>query len=174
MGIIPKWGLKKEVLSSLRFADTLRNFGINDDALAEKLSDFYLFHSPRNVFLFPQALETLDYLKQKYHLHIITNGFEEVQRTKLDVSGLREYFDTVITSEEAGVKKPDRGIFDFALKRTRALPTESIMIGDDLEVDILGAMDAGIEGVYFNPEAKPHDEKVLFEIKMLGELQNYF
>jgi putative hydrolase of the HAD superfamily len=166
--------LKKEVLSSLRFADTLRNFGIDDEALAEKLSDFYLFHSPRNVFLFPYALETLAYLKQRYKLHIITNGFEEVQRTKLDVSGLREYFTTVITSEEAGVKKPDKGIFYYALKKTSAFPDESIMIGDDLEVDILGARAVGIQGVYFNPEAKIHKEKLLLEIKLLNELQIYF
>ncbi|MDO8896453.1 MAG: YjjG family noncanonical pyrimidine nucleotidase [Bacteroidales bacterium] len=166
--------LKKEVLSSLRFADTLKNFGINDEILAEKLSDFYLFHSPRNVFLFPGTLETLGYLKKKYSLHIITNGFEDVQRTKLDVSGLGNYFDTVITSEEAGVKKPDKGIFDFAINKTTALKDESIMVGDDLDVDILGARQAGIDGVYFNPEAKSHSERLDFEITTLGQLRNYF
>ncbi|MBS4059770.1 MAG: YjjG family noncanonical pyrimidine nucleotidase [Bacteroidetes bacterium] len=166
--------LKKEVLSSLRFADTLRNFGISDDILAEKLSDFYLYHSPRNVFLFPNTLETLGYLKKKYSLHIITNGFEEVQHTKLEVSGLRKYFNTVITSEEAGVKKPDRGIFDFAIRKTTALTDESIMVGDDLDVDILGARLAGIDGVYFNPEGKLHNEILDYEINDLNQLQNYF
>lgn len=162
--------LKKEILRSLRFENTLREFGINDSVLAESIGDDYVYHAPRTVFLIPGALEVLQYLQTKYVLHLITNGFEEVQHIKVREADIGKYFTTITTSEEAGVKKPDKQIFEYALNKAGARVQESLMIGDNLEVDIEGARQAGIDQVYFNPLKTPHALKLSFEIVHLNEL----
>ena len=103
-------------------------------------------------------------------MHIITNGFEEVQFIKLEKSNLAQYFEEVITSENAGQKKPHPTIFDFALNLTGAKKEESLMIGDNLEADILGAQQFGIDQVYFNPEKASHQVSVTHEISDLKQL----
>ena len=143
--------IEKKVLSNLRYFLTLKDFGIEDENLAAALGKDYLEISPRKVNLFPNAIFILDYLLPKYSLHLITNGFSEVQETKLRVSGLVNYFQTVITSEEAGVKKPNPEIFHFALNKAGANINNSLMIGDDFEVDIVGAKNVGIDQVLFDP-----------------------
>ncbi len=162
--------LKKEILRSLRFENTLKEFGINDPVLAESIGDDYVYHAPRTVFLMPGAMEVLQYLHTKYSLHLITNGFEEVQHIKVKEADLGKYFKTITTSEEAGVKKPDKQIFEYALNKAGARVQESLMIGDNLEVDIEGASQAGIDQVYFNPQKTPHALKVSFEIVHLNAL----
>lgn len=137
--------IRKEVLRSERFLRVLHHFGYDDPDLAVKLGDYYVYESPRRAMLFPGVHEVLGALQGPYSLHIITNGFEEVQQVKLDSAGLRKYFTKVITSEAAGVKKPEPGIFRFALEETGARLDESLMIGDDYEVDILGAKGAGMD-----------------------------
>lgn len=169
-----KGELKKEVLRGIRFKATFESFGIDNKELIEKITEDYLYHSPRNVFLFPNTHKTLEYLQDKVDLHLITNGFEEVQEIKMQSSDLRKYFKTVVTSEEAGVKKPDAGIFKFALHRAGANAAESLMIGDDLEVDIEGARLFGMDTVFFNPEKLPHPGNATFEISDLCELCDYF
>lgn len=163
--------IEKAYLREMRFTMTLHSFGIDSTALAAQMSDDYVFYSPRNVFLFPYTIEVLTCLQKHYHLHLITNGFEEVQHTKLDQSGLRRFFLSVTTSEEAGVKKPDRGIFELAMRKANAHSAESIMIGDDLLVDIEGATKAGMDTVYFNPLDEQHRHRPTFEIKSLAELK---
>lgn len=143
--------MEKEILRNLRFEKALNDFQIQEPGLAEALADYYLYHTPRNVFLFPGALETLDFLSKHYPLHIITNGFQEVQFVKLETSGMRDFFTEIITSEEAGVKKPDAGIFHYALQRAGAEAFESLMVGDDPVVDIAGAMAVGMDAIFFNP-----------------------
>lgn len=164
--------LSKEILRDLRFQQTLMKFGIDDAQLAERLSEDYLYYSPRNVHLFPQAVEVLEILQKEYQLHMITNGFEEVQHIKLSTSGLGQYFQTIVTSEEAGVKKPDPKIFHYALAKAGADAVKSLMIGDDLEVDVLGAKAVGMDQVFFNPEQISHQNqpKPTFEITALAEL----
>lgn len=164
--------MEKEILRNIRFELALNDFGIDDAALAEKMADFYLYHAPRNVFLFPEAIETLACLSKKYQLHIITNGFQEVQYIKLETSGMDVYFKEIITSEEAGVKKPDPGIFHYALNRAGALASESLMVGDDAEVDVAGALAVGMDAVYFNPEGKLNLLKNVPEISELSALCN--
>ena len=166
-----KGEILKEVLSVQRFEMTLNDFGINNLLLAKQIGDDYISISPLKTNLFPYSHESLAYLKNKYTLHLITNGFEEVQQTKIDVSDLRKYFHKIITSEEAGAKKPEKQIFEFALKKANAKPEESIMIGDDLKVDILGAKAFGIDQIYVNFERIPHSEDVTFEIDSLKKLQ---
>lgn len=116
------------------------------------------------------AFEVLDYCLDKYDLHIITNGFEEVQSIKMEYSGLDQYFDKIITSEKAGHKKPSSGIYQYAMKHTGAEPEHSLMIGDNLLTDIKGARDFGMDQVFFNPHKVPYADQVTKEIKALDEL----
>jgi putative hydrolase of the HAD superfamily len=162
--------LKKEILRSLRFENTLKEFGIHNPQLAESIGDDYIYHAPRTVFLMPGAVEVLQYLYPKYFLHLITNGFEEVQHIKVREADLGKFFSTITTSEEAGVKKPDKKIFDHALQKAGAKAGESLMIGDTLEVDIEGARHAGLDQVYYNPQKTTHAQKVSYEIVHLVEL----
>lgn len=165
--------ISKEKLRGLRFMLALQDFGINDPDLAEKLGLEYIRLSPLKVNLFPQAVNLLEYLYPKYRLHIITNGFQEVQDIKIAAADLGKYFETVITSEEAGVKKPAPEIFRYALKKAGAGPEESLMIGDDYEVDVLGAKNVGMDQVLFDPQAEQITltNKVTFYIVCLDELK---
>ena len=149
----------------------MQDYGINDSQLSEDFGLAYIEESPHKTELFPFSHEILNYLKEKYTLHIITNGFQEVQHIKLEASKLHMYFDIVITSEQVGVKKPNPNIFEFALEKANALAHESIMIGDDLIVDVLGAKNAGIIPIYFNPEKKEHNENIAFEISCLSQIK---
>lgn len=164
------WGLyrdnqiKKEVMNIRRFELALNEFGIDDLIMATHMAEDYVTWSPLKTELFPHSREALDYLFDRYALHLITNGFEEVQQTKLDVNDLRKYFKTITTSEEAGVKKPDNGIFRLALNKAGAIPQESLMIGDDLVVDMAGARAIGMDTLYFNPERHAHQESIDHEV----------
>ena len=170
------WGLyrenkiKKEVLNVKRFELTLQEFGIDDLILATHIAEDYVTISPKKTILFPYSHEALSYLKTKYSLHIITNGFEELQHQKLDNCGLRKYFTTITTSEEAGVKKPETAIFELALKKANAKVAESLMIGDDLEVDVAGAQGIGMDTLYFNPEQVEHNDNPDHEVHSWSEV----
>jgi putative hydrolase of the HAD superfamily len=151
------WGLyrenqiKKEVLNIKRFEMTLHEFEIDDLILASQIADDYVSISPQKTILFPSVHESLQKLYNCYKLHIITNGFEEVQQKKLDNCDLRKYFTSITTSEGAGVKKPEKGIFSYAFRLSGAMPEESLMIGDDIKVDIAGARNAGMDQMLFSP-----------------------
>jgi putative hydrolase of the HAD superfamily len=134
------------------------------------MSDVYLRLSPQKNHLFPHAHEVLQYLQNKYTLHIITNGFEEAQHIKLKSSDLTKYFKEIIISEHTGYKKPEREIFEFSAEKANAQSEECVMIGDGLEVDILGAQSAGWDAVFFNPYKTPHSENPTWEIASLDEL----
>lgn len=162
--------VSKEFLSVERFRRTLNDFEVKDPDIAESMSKEYLRRSPLKTKLMPYALETLEYLTGKYKLHIITNGFSEVQFVKIKNSGIDKYFNCVITSEEVGCKKPNPLIFDYSLKKAGALPNSSLMIGDDLEVDIIGASDCGIDQVFYNPERTQTEFQPTFQIQSLNEL----
>lgn len=143
--------ISKETLRTQRFNETFEYFGVYNYQLAFQFGLDYIEISPRKNILYPHTIETLNYLKDKYHLHIITNGFEEVQFIKLKSSGILHFFKEIITSEKAGAKKPDKAIFEFALNEANATPEYSIMIGDDLDVDIKGALNSNIRAIHFNP-----------------------
>lgn len=154
-----------------RFVELLEVYQIKDYELAKKIAEEYLKILPTKTNLFPDAHEILSYLKQKYKMHIITNGFEEVQYKKINNTNLSQYFLEIITSEKADSQKPHKKIFEYALRKTNALANKSIVIGDTLEVDIIGAREFGIDQVYFNPNKKLHQEKITFEIAELMELK---
>jgi putative hydrolase of the HAD superfamily len=166
--------IDRDTLRTIRFEKTFTHFKIKDQKIIGAFPDDYLQLLPSKKHLFPQATEVLSYLKNKYELHLITNGFEQVQFAKLNGSGLTEYFKEIIISEKTGYKKPDKEIFLHALLVSSADISESIMIGDDLEADIKGAINAGMDVIFFNPDNKTHEEKVAYEISSLVELTNIF
>lgn len=143
--------IKQEELRVKRMRLSLLDFKIVDDELAQTLSIRFLELLPTRKKLFPGTNEVLQYLQQKkYQLHIITNGFEDVQHKKMEASELRHFFSQIITSEKAGALKPHRAIFEHALKVAGATPEQSLMIGDSLEVDIKGAREMGMDQVHVN------------------------
>jgi YjjG family noncanonical pyrimidine nucleotidase len=154
-----------------RFKEALTHFtGDQHDQLAEDLSLAYLARSPYKPHLFPETHETLRYLQKKYALHIITNGFKEVQFIKLNTCGLTDYFNLILCTEEVGKNKPHAIVFETALKKTKAIANESLMIGDNPETDILGAQNCGFQTILFNPNKEIHQVKST-EISALKELQ---
>lgn len=164
--------ITREELRWKRIWHTLLEFKLNDPHLVQGLSARYLDILPTKTHLFPDTLEVLDYLKGKaYPLHLITNGFERTQHLKITHSGIRSYFDRIVTSESAGSLKPHPAIFTFALEQTGCLPGEALMIGDTLEVDILGAQNAGMNQVYFNPGKPAQGIQPTYSIRTLSELK---
>lgn len=143
--------ITKEELRTGRFSRSLEHFGISDPDLSEKMASGYIEISPYKTNLFPGAEEVLKYLKEKYTLHIITNGFREVQYIKIRKSGLDQYFEGIHISEEIGFKKPEPEIFHHAVQQAKTASDHCIMIGDNLDTDIQGALNAGIRPVWFNP-----------------------
>lgn len=165
--------MQKEELRIVRFQRALEHHGVTDKAKASHMADAYVEISPTKTHLCEGTIPMLDYLKSKgYVLHIITNGFAEVQYVKMANSGLTNYFDEIIVSEEVGHKKPHIEVFSAALNNAGANKMESIVVGDDLEADIGGARNAGIDQVYYNPEQEVHDEQTTYEIIHLEEIHN--
>jgi len=143
--------IKQEELRIKRMWLTLLDFKIADDELARELSELFLQLLPTRTIIFPDTKEVLQYLADKgYYLHLITNGFELTQHSKLKNSGLSNFFKYVITSEGSNSLKPQKQIFDYALHKTGACLDESLMIGDSIEVDIAGAIAAGMDQVHVN------------------------
>ncbi len=148
--------LSKEKLRNDRFKITLEQFEIHSPELVCKISDGYVELSPQQTALFPNAHETLDYLqKEGYNMHVITNGFKEVQYIKLNKSKLDQYFDVIVCSEDVGHNKPSPVIFKYSLEAAKAKAINSVMIGDDYEVDVAGARNYGMHALLFDP----YDEK---------------
>ena len=158
-------------LRDVRFVRTLTRLGVLEEEIPTTISAEFTDILPRKSAVFPYTHEVLDYLKPNYRLHLITNGFSDVQGVKLASSNLTHYFEEIITSEHSGHLKPDPRMFRHALERTGATATESLMIGDNLECDVLGAYNAGIDQVYFNPAKRRHFNQITHEISCLSELK---
>jgi YjjG family noncanonical pyrimidine nucleotidase len=141
--------------------------------LVELLSAEYIHYLPKFNHLYDGTIEILDYLKPKYNLHIITNGFAEVQDNKLNNSYITPYFKSVTNSEIAGVKKPNQIIFDFALNLAQTRKENSIMIGDCLEADVKGALDAGLDAIFFNENKIPVEDETIKQVNHLLQLKDY-
>ncbi|TAM99682.1 MAG: noncanonical pyrimidine nucleotidase, YjjG family [Chitinophagaceae bacterium] len=151
---------------------TLLDYKIANDQLVEDISRRYLEALPTKTNLFPDTIEVLDYLtEKKYPLHLITNGFEKTQQQKITHSHIDHYFTYMITSEAAGSLKPNRGIFDYALQKAACRAKDALMIGDALDVDILGAQNAGIDQAYYAPEKPSDGIQPTFYISSLSELK---
>ncbi|MBC6988068.1 noncanonical pyrimidine nucleotidase, YjjG family [Hymenobacter sp. BT491] len=163
--------ITQQQLRSTRFLRTLTKLGLAEADVPADISEQFTDILPQKSAVFPFTYDVLDYLKDKYTLHLITNGFRDVQSIKLASSQLTDYFQEVVTSECSGFLKPDARMFQHALERTGATAAESLMIGDNLECDVLGAYNAGIDQVYFNPEKRRHFNEVTYEISCLSELK---
>ena len=154
----------------LKLSFDAMNYAISDEAI-DQIAHDYIAYLPENNQLFEGAIEVLDYLYPKYHLHIITNGFAEVQYKKINNSGLSNYFKTVTNSEMAGVKKPHRNIFEFALSLAKTNKENAIMIGDCIEADVRGALEFGMKAILFD-EKSTHSGPEVPTINRLIELKN--
>lgn len=153
--------VSKEELRVGRFLDAFNFFNLNlDFNFADAFARRYLEISPYKTQLFKGAIKVLKSLNANYKLHIITNGFKEVQYIKLENSRLKHFFDTIVCSEETGVKKPHPDIFNFALNKSKALPHNSVMIGDCLTADVQGALDVGMSAIFFNPHNFDADSSI--------------
>jgi putative hydrolase of the HAD superfamily len=162
--------ISKDYLRSQRFQKTFVELGVSHEVIPAGFEDDYVRICPTKTNLFPHAHETLTYLQQKYALHLISNGFRESTELKVATTGLAAYFKTIVISEIVGVNKPDKAIFEYALNGARAEKRESLMIGDSLEADIRGAMDFGMDAIYFNPLNKEKPQDVNSQIIHLEEL----
>ncbi|MGE4287680.1 MAG: YjjG family noncanonical pyrimidine nucleotidase [Salinivirgaceae bacterium] len=167
--------ISKEYLSSSRFIQVYKHFGIDAVSMAEEIAQYYIVQSPQKNKLFPDTRKVLSYLKSmNYSLYLLTNGFLEVQKVKIRTSDIERYFEGMITSEEVGYQKPDSRIFEYALRNTGGQKNNSIMIGDDLDNDIFGAQNFGIDTIYFNPQRTTHKGNPTYEINNLIELIGLF
>ena len=153
----------KDAFEALNYSLTLDEINI--------ISNLFIEYLTLNNHLIEGTIETLEYLKGKYVLHIITNGFSIVQDVKLQKSNLDKYFVTITNSESAGHKKPHENIFKYALTSANASKTESIMIGDSIEADVLGALNFGIKAFYFNPTNEVFSNNEIIQIKKLTQLK---
>jgi putative hydrolase of the HAD superfamily len=167
--------MKIDELRWKRMWQTLLEFKIGDEKLARAMAAAFLDLLPTRKTLFPHTVEILNYLTEKqYSLHLITNGFEQTQHNKLQIAGINHFFGEVITSEGSTYVKPNKEIFYYAFQKTNALPEQSIMIGDNIEVDIQGGINAGIDQIYVNhlnitPAIQP-----TYTVYSLKELENIF
>ena len=167
-----KGEIDRDTLRYIRFRKSLEHFRcVIPEGLCDALALDYIELLPTQNHLLPGALETLDYLSGKYELHLITNGFEKVQLQKIAKSGLQRYFKHIVTSENAGYSKPQKEIFDYALKLSGGTLDNSIFIGDSPEADIQGAINAGMDHVHYNPMNKQCDITAMLCIADLTELK---
>ena len=166
--------IKRDELRWKRMWLMLLDFKVADTSLAHELSTAYLEILPTRTLLVPYAKELLEHCKDRYEMHLITNGFETTQRLKLQYSGISRYFTHLVTSERSNSMKPHKDIFDYALNIANASVEESIMIGDAIDIDILGGINAGWDTAYYNPLKVVHTRKPTYEVGHLQELMKVF
>jgi YjjG family noncanonical pyrimidine nucleotidase len=156
-----------------RFREIFDALNISGEHICDELNDAYLDISPQKPHLINGAREMLEYLKPKYKMHIITNGFDEIQGTKMTSSGINHFFENIITSQKCNFRKPEKGIFEYALNLTNSKINEALMIGDNLNTDILGAKNYGIDSIYFSPKHGIEKNIATKTIKHLVELKEF-
>lgn len=152
--IYGKGKITKEELNKRRYSYPLEVVGIHDQELADTFCREALGRIPTKNRLIVGAIELLEYLHPKYNLYILSNGFKELQSRKMRTAGIDKYFDALILSEDIGINKPNRELYEYALQKTASKVEDSIMIGDMFETDIVGAANIGMKQIYFNPKKK--------------------
>ncbi|MDR3226067.1 MAG: YjjG family noncanonical pyrimidine nucleotidase [Prevotellaceae bacterium] len=164
----------KAVLRDTRFYLAFNDFGIDDKNLGIEFGKKFVEQSPDRTTLFPNAHEILTYLSGKnYQLHVVTNGFNEIQFKKLEATDIKKYFNKIFTCEDIGYNKPHIKFFNHVLSSLNSSKKDAIIIGDDFVSDILGAMKFGINQIYFKPEYLPEPPiKPTFQINSLIEIKN--
>jgi len=162
--------ISQQQLRSIRFPMVFEALGITETGITATMQEDFLSICPRKPHLMPHTKELLGYLQGKYWLHIITNGFDDVQFIKMQSSGIADYFGQVVTSGKAGCQKPNRQIFDFARQQARAECPDCLMIGDNLIADIDGARNAEMDHVFYNHGRVAHQSSPTYEVHSLHEL----
>ena len=165
--------IDRQTLIVERFRHMLRPMGIEDIPSVLAVNNDFLQRTTRKTRLIEGTVELLEYLRPSYKLYILSNGFREVQFKKLSNSGIAPYFEKMILSEDAGIQKPHKGIFDFALRNTNSRRTETLMIGDSWDSDIVGAYHSRIDQLWLNPEKQPANGFTpTYTVASLKEIKN--
>lgn len=162
--------IDRDTLRRLRFKMVCEGLGMKDQDLAAKMGEEYVSLCPQKKFLLPYALELLQHLHEKYPMYILTNGYSDVQGVKMTAAGILPFFKATFTSDNFGVGKPHQKFFTGTMEQIGARPSECLMIGDNLKTDILGAQNAGIDHVFYNPCKRTYFMQVQHEIHCLSEL----
>lgn len=157
-----------------RFQETFKLFNVVDHGLTKEVKEFYLKQLPVKGALMPNTLDTLNYLKSKYELHIVTNGFRAVTDEKISFSNIGSFFKSTLSAEEVGVLKPNKEVFERALSMNNTNSTESLFVGDSIIADVEGARGVGMDQVLFNPHKKAHTSNPTYEISDIGEMMVLF
>ncbi len=168
-----KGGITKDEIQKERFAVSLRHLDGATEDWIQTINEDYIQRIMQKDSLVEGAMALLDYLKSKYRIHILSNGFTEMQYQKMKSAGIsQDYFENVILSDVVGVNKPHPDIFKYALNKVGTTPDRVIMIGDNLQTDIIGAYNSGIDQIWFNPGKKPSvDIKPLYTVNSLREIE---
>jgi putative hydrolase of the HAD superfamily len=164
--------IERMELRNKRFDMILSKLGVEENEIPSGIGDKYLELAPIKSGVIPHTYEVLEYLKPKYQLHIISNGFDDVQHSKLKASRIHDFFDVIVTSDSSGHRKPQKGIFEFAMANAGASASDALMIGDNIDTDILGAQNAALDHIFFNPNKVRHHHNVTYEIDSLKQLMN--
>ena len=165
--------IRKEELIVERFLAPVRQFGITDPEYAKRLSDDFLDRTTRKTRLIDGTMDLLEYLLPRYRMHILSNGFREVQYKKIENSGLKPFFDKIILSEDAGINKPHPDMFTYALKNTNSRRTQTLMIGDSWDADIGGARNSRMDQIWFNPTGElAVDFQPTHTVRSLSEIRD--
>lgn len=163
--------IDKEELRVGRFLSLIGNSDTDSIAIAIKIAEDFSNQCPIKSHLMPNTLSLLQKSQAMgYQLHVLTNGFKDSQIQKMNSSGISHFFASITTSECSGYRKPSKEFFEIALSRANALPIEALMIGDNQETDIAGALDAGIKAVWYNPNQIRGQEFITHEISDLLDL----
>lgn len=168
--------INKEQLREARFRNTFIELGVEPERFPATFEEDYIQLCPLKTHLFPHAIETLEYLQEKYTLHLISNGFKEATTAKISNTGtnIQKYFTHIVISENIGIHKPHPDIFQYALKGANAEKESSIMVGDSIEADIRGAQNFGIDAIFFNPNKIIAPSDVKHQIVQLKDLMKLF
>jgi putative hydrolase of the HAD superfamily len=166
--------ITKEELRIQRFNNTFLHFGAYEEELSQAWSEKYITLSPYKTHLIEGTLDVLNYLKKNYQLHLITNGFKEVQYIKLHETGLKPHFNQIIISEEHELSKPDIKLFQLAESLSNSKQNECVMIGDNFDTDITGAINAGWKAIYLSTDSTNETHPSIYQIKKLEELKSIF
>ncbi len=167
--------IEHDAIRKFRFKNSLEALGlVAGTKMSEAMNRAFLDLLPTKKKLIDGCMEVLETLKPKYQLHILSNGFHKIQKKKLANSGIQSYFTKVITNDIADSRKPDAGIFEFALKKTHARSEDSLMIGDSHLADIMGAKNMGWDTVHFDQKDNPEELLSTIKITKLSQLLQYF
>jgi putative hydrolase of the HAD superfamily len=166
--------MTKEQMRSFRFVKLLETFGVENQELATELEEKYLFRCPKKGHLLPNTLEFLDLVKKDFSIHLITNGFDDIQKEKVLFSGLGSYFENIYSSESTGYKKPNAQFFHYVLNDLNVQKQNCLVIGDNPHTDIAGANNVGLDSLWVNAQGFVKNLKSTYYVEDLRRAMGLF